>query len=176
MDGLDETLANLDGLLVLRNEVVVTGGEGLLQTLVDELGAHDGFQFQETAEDNHVEHLGDTHFLSLLGSSNLIDVDILTGGLMGNAIGVVDQQTTRLHRALKLVERLLVEDDGGVVFADDGGADALVADDDGNIGGAAALLRTIRGHPADFFIFHNARIGKDLTHGEDTLATKTGDD
>ena len=176
MDSLDKALADFDSLLILRNEVVVTSGQGFLKTLVDELGTDNGFQFEETAEDNHVENLGDTHFLSLLSGSNLVDVDIFAGGLAGDSVGVVNQQAARLHSILKLVERLLVEDDGSVVFADDGGADALVADDDGNVGGTTTLLRTIGGHPADFFIFHNARIGKDFAHREDTLATKTGDD
>ena len=176
MDSLDKSFTNLDGLFVLRNEVVVTGGQGFLKTFVDELGADDGFQLEETTEDDHVEHLGDAHFLSLLGGGNLVDVDVLTSGLVGDSVGVVNEQAARLDGVLELVERLLVEDDGGVVFADDGGADALVADDDGNIGGTTTLLRTIGGHPADFFIFHYARIGKDFTHGEDTLATKTGDD
>lgn len=176
LDGFDEALAELDSFLVLGNEVVVTLWEGFLKTLVDKFASNDGLQFQETTEDDHVEDLGDAHFLSLLGSGDLVDVDVLAGGLVSDAVGVVDQQAAGLHSLLELVERLLVEHDSGVVLADDGRADALVANDDGHVCGTATLLGAVRGHPADFFIFHNARIGKDLTHGEHALATETGDD
>ena len=83
-------------------------GQGVLKTFVDVLFVHDGFQFQEATKDNHVEHLADAEFLSFGGSGNLVDVDVFAGGLVGDAIGVVDKQTAGLHTVLKFVERLLV--------------------------------------------------------------------
>ena len=151
-------------------------GQRVLQTFVDVLLVDNGFQFEEATEDDHVEDLADAELLSFGGSGNLVDVDVLTGGFVGDAVGVVDEQTTGLDTVLELVEGLLVEDDGSVEGVDDGRADALVADDDGDVGGAAAHLGAVAGHPADLFILHYSGIGKNLTHGEDSLSTESGDD
>ena len=98
---------------------MVTSGERFLETFVDELAANDGFQLEETTEDNHVEHLSDTLLGSLLGSGNLVDVDVATSRLMSDTVGVVNKQAAGLYALLKLVERLLVENNSGVKFADD---------------------------------------------------------
>lgn len=151
-------------------------GQGVLQTFVDVLLVDNGFQFEEATEDDHVEDLADAELLGFGGSGDLVDVDVFAGGLVGDAVGVIDEVTTGLHSALKLVQRLLVEDDGSVELVDDGRADALVADDDGDVGGAATHLGAVAGHPADLFVLHNSGVGKDFTHREDALSTETGYD
>ena len=120
VDGFDETLADFDGFLVLGDEFPVTLGQGVLKTFVDVLFVHDRFQFQEATKDDHVEHLADAEFLSFCSGGNLVDVDVFAGGFMGDAIGVIDQQATRLHALLKLVKGLLVENDGSIDSVDDG--------------------------------------------------------
>lgn len=78
MVGGQKALADLHGLLVLGDEVMVTFRQRFFETLVEHFGGDQGFHLEETAEDNHVEQLGDTQFAGLVGSGHLIDVDALT--------------------------------------------------------------------------------------------------
>ena len=102
LDGFDDAFTNLDSFLVLGNEVPVALGQGVLQTFVDVLLVDDGFQLEEATEDHHVEDLADAELLGFGGSGDLVDVDVLTGGLVGDAVGVIDEVTAGLHAALKL--------------------------------------------------------------------------
>ena len=66
-------------------------GQGVFETFVDVLLVDDGFQLQEATEDDHVEDLADAELLGFGGSGDLVDVDVLAGGLVGDAVGVVDE-------------------------------------------------------------------------------------
>lgn len=160
----EDALADFHGLLVLGDEVVVAFGQGLLEALVEHFGGDKGFNLEETTENDHIEQLGDAELIGLVGGCHLVDVDVLAGGVMGNAVGVVDEEAARLHCRLELVHRLLVEDDGSVELVEVGGTDAFVAEDDGDVGGAAAHFRAVGRKPADLLVLHNAGVGQDLTH------------
>ena len=143
---------------------------------MDVLFVDDGFEFEEAAEDDHVEDFADAEFLCLGGGGDFVDVDVLASGFVSDAVGVVDEVAAGFDAVFEFVEGLLVEDDGGVELVDDGRADAFVADDDGDVGGAAAHFRAVAGHPADFFILHDSGVGEDFAHGEDALSSESGDD
>ena len=89
--------ADLDGLLIHRDEVVVTGREGLLESGCHVLHLHDGLHFQEGSEHDHVISLGVTQLGSLVCGIDLIDLDVGTGGMVGDAVGVVNEQTAGLY-------------------------------------------------------------------------------
>ena len=93
----DGVHADLDGLLVHRDEVVVTGRKRLLQSGCHVLHLHDGLNLQECSEHNHVVCLGVTQLGSLVSGIDLIDLDVGTGGMMGDAVGVVNEQTAGLY-------------------------------------------------------------------------------
>ena len=135
---LDVVHANLDGLHVQRDELVGTLRQGVTQTLFDVLVVDDGTHLQEGTQDDHVEHLAVAHIGGELCAFDAVDMDVLTGGLVGDAVGVIDEVATGLHFVLKLVERLLIQNDGSVESVEDGGAHALVADDDGHVGRTAS--------------------------------------
>ena len=116
----------------------MTGWEGLLESGCHVLHLHDGLHFQEGSEDDHVVGLGISQFGCLVGGIYLVDGDVGTGGVVGDAVGVIDEQSARFYAGLELVEGLLVEDDGGVELAQDGGADLLVAEDYAHVAGTAA--------------------------------------
>ena len=109
--------ADLDGLLVHRDEVVVTGREGLFQSGCHVLHLDDGLNLQECSEDDHVVGLGVAHLGGLVCGVDPVDLDVGTGRMVGDAVGVIDEQSAGLDARLELVEGLLVEDDGGVAVS-----------------------------------------------------------
>ncbi len=140
---LDVVHTDLDGLHVQRDELVGALRQAVTQTFFDILVVDDGAHLQESTQDDHVEHLAVAHVGGELCAFDAVDVDVLTGGLVGDAVGVVDEVATGLHLVLKLVERLLIQNDGSVESVEDGGAHALVADDDGHIGRTATHLGAV---------------------------------
>ena len=76
---LDDLHTLAHGLHVERNELVVALRERLEESLVQALGAHNGANLEQTAQNDHVEHLGVLHLGSLVRSINLIDRDVLAG-------------------------------------------------------------------------------------------------
>ena len=162
--GFQDALADFHSLLVLGDEVVVTFRQGFFQSLVQHFRGDKRFHGEESAQHDHVEQLGDTQLVSLVGGGHLIDVDVFAGGVVGDTVRVINQQTAGLHGRFELVHGLLVEDDSGVELVEVRGADALVAEDDGDVGRAATHFRTVGGKPADLFVLHNAGVSQDLTH------------
>lgn len=108
------------GLLVEGDEVVVTLGECLAEAFDNGFVGHEGTGLEECAEQEHVVSLGVAHLDSSLGGRDGDDADVGAGGLVVNAVGVVDECAAGFHLRLEFVERLLVEDDGCVILVDDG--------------------------------------------------------
>ena len=99
---LDVVHTDLDGLHVQRDELVGALRQAVTQTLFDILVVDDGANLQECTQDDHVEHLAVAHVGGELCAFDAVDVDVLTGGLVGDAVGVVDEVATGLHLVLKL--------------------------------------------------------------------------
>ena len=78
--------------------------QGLLQSFLNTLVADDGSHLQQTTEDNHVEHLTVLHLSSLVHRIDLIDGDVLTGGLVDDTKTIVDENATRFDLRLELLE------------------------------------------------------------------------
>ena len=96
--------ADLDGLHVERDELVGALRQGVAQTLFDVLVVDDGTELQESTQDDHVEHLAVTHVGGKLSTFDGVDVNVLTGGLVSDTVGVINQVATGFHFALELVE------------------------------------------------------------------------
>ena len=94
-------------------------GQGFLQSFDDVFQRNHWFDFEESAQYNHIECFGIVHLVGGIHSINAVNMDILTGRWINDAIAVVDEYTTRFHFAFKLLQRRLVEDNGCVVFAED---------------------------------------------------------
>ena len=101
---LDVVHTDLDGLHVQRDELVGALRQGVTQTLFDVLVVNDGTHLKESTQDDHVEHLAVAHVGGELSAFDAVDVDVLAGGLVGDAVRIVDEITTGLHLVLKLVE------------------------------------------------------------------------
>ena len=81
---------------------------------MNEFRLNQRFQFKETPEDDHVEYFGKAKFPGLISCGDGINVDILAHRDPGDAVGVVNQQSSWFYSFLEFVEGLLVEDDGCV--------------------------------------------------------------
>lgn len=160
---LDEFHAAADGGFVDGDEVVVTFRQHLAEGTDDVVDADDGAGMEQTAEDEHVEDFGVLHVGCGLHGVDVQASDVGARGRREDAVGVVDESAFGFYQWFELVERGLVEHDGGVVAVDDGRTDGLVADDDGDVGGAAALFGAVGGHPTHFLAFHDAGVGEDFT-------------
>ena len=124
----------------------------------------DGAHLEESAKDEHVEHLRIACTCSLFHGVNAIDIDVVALGWLNDGVSIVDDGAAWLHLWLELLQRGLVEHDGCVVGTDDRGADHLVTHNDSHIGSTATLFRAVGRHPTHVLVFHNAGIGKNLTH------------
>ena len=168
--------ASAQSLFVGGDEVVVACGQGFAQGLEYVLDLNYGVESEQGTEDYHVEALGVAHLCGYVHSIDFVDVDICAAGRDADAVAVVDEGAAGFDLRLELLQRGLVEDDGGVESADDGRADALVADDDGDVGGAATLFRSVGGHPRYFLTLHECAVSEDLAHREDALSAEAGYD
>ena len=102
------------GLFVEGDEVVMAFGQGFAERFHYGFGINYGAQSQQRAEQNHVVCFGVLH---LDGSIHCVyghHGDIGAGGQMVYTRGVVDQSAAGLNFAFKLIEALLVEDNGSV--------------------------------------------------------------
>ena len=97
-------------------------GQGLLQALDHVVKRHHGLDLQQAAQHNHVEGFAVVHLVGGIHGVDAVDLYILARGGMDDAVAVKNQYSARLHFALKLLERGLVQDDGGIVAAQDGPA------------------------------------------------------
>ena len=142
----EQRTAFLDGLLVERDELVMTLGERLLQALDDilhgELVRH---SLEQSTHDHHVVGFGIADLESGVHSVDGIDGDVVALGMVVDTVGVVDEDTAGLHLGAELIEALLVEGDDDVICVEHGGRDTLVAEDYSDVGCAAATsLSSIR--------------------------------
>ena len=94
--------ALLDSLFIHGDEVVMAFGKGFPQTFNDILQCHHGFDFQQSAQHNHVECLGVVHLVGCIHGINAVDVDVLACGWIDDAVSVVDKYAARLYFAFKL--------------------------------------------------------------------------
>ena len=74
---LDQLHSFSDGLLVLRNEVVVSFRKSLAESSDDAVDLDDRTDCKQTSEDNHVESLDEVHFCRCIHGVNPVDLDIL---------------------------------------------------------------------------------------------------
>ena len=112
----DDLHTTLDGLLVHRDEFVVTFGQCLLQTLDHTFDLNHRSNLENTAEDNHVECLLITHAERLLCSIHFVDLNIVALILEYDAVRIVNQDATFLNARFELIELRLVQYDHNVVF------------------------------------------------------------
>ena len=94
----------LEGLHIEGDQRVMALGKGLEEGLLHTLVAYDGSHLEQTTEHNHVEHLAVLHLGSLVHGVDLVDGDVLTGGLVDDTKAVVDENTTGLDLRLELFE------------------------------------------------------------------------
>ena len=99
-----------------------TLGQAVTQTLFDVLVVDDGTELQESTQDDHVEHLAVSHVRSELSALDGVNVNVLAGWLLGDAVGIIKEVAAGFHFVLELVERLLIEDNCGVESVEDGRA------------------------------------------------------
>ena len=152
---------------------MVTLWQCLVETLHHVFHGGDGAYLQETAENQHIEHLRVTRAGSLFHGIDTIDVDVIALRWLNDRMSIVDDSATGLHLWLELLQRRLIEHDGCIVGTDDWGADHFVTYDDSYVGSTTALFWTVCRHPTHFFAFHDASVGKNLAHREDALSSKT---
>ena len=150
--------------------------QGFLEAFEDVLHRDDGFHLQEGAQHHHIVGFRVAHLGRFFHRVDATDGDVSAFRVARDAIGVVQEQSARLDLFLKLVHRLLVEDDGRVETAQDGRADLVVAQHDAHVAGAAAHFRAVGGEPGDFLVLHDAAVGEDLAHREDALSSESGYD
>ncbi len=162
------------GFVVSAEEVVVTLGDNLAQGSINAFDGYDGLDSEERAQDNHVVAFGAFEVEGGFHSVDALDSDVGALRRVVNTVGVVDEGSTGLDARFKLVEALLVENNGGVVGVEDGRADRLVAKNDSDIGGTTTLFGTIGGHPCDLEVVDQSGIGQNFSHGEYSLTSETG--
>ena len=101
----DDLASGLDSLHVQRDEVVMTLGQCFLESFLHALVAHHGSHLQQSAQHNHVEHLGVLQLGSLVHGVNAIDGDVLTRRRIDDAVAVVDKNASGFDLRHELVER-----------------------------------------------------------------------
>jgi len=151
----------------------VAFGEGLFQSFDDAVEADHGYDFEQSAEHDHIEGLLHIEFVGGVHRVDAVNVDVGARDGFVDAVAIVYQYAAAFDFRFKLVHRRLIEDDGDVVFVEYGRADAFVADDDGYVSRAAALFRSVGWHPRYFLILHQSRISQYLAHRQDALTPES---
>ena len=128
---------------------------------------------EQAAQHHHVEHLDHAQGGGGIHRIDAVNIDVLARGRSADAVTVVDERSAGLDLGLELLQRRLVQHDGGIVTAQYGGRYGGVADDYRHVGGAAALLRAVGRHPCNFLVFHQSGVSQNFTHGEDALSSET---
>ena len=91
-------------LHVKRNEAMMTFGQRLEQGAVQTFGAHHGADLEQTAEHYHVKNLGVLHVGCFVHGVYAVDVDVLAGGWIDDAVAVVDKDAAGFNLRLKLLQ------------------------------------------------------------------------
>ena len=133
----------------------------------------DRTDLQKTSQHDHIESLDEVHLSRGIHSVDPIDLDVLPCRRLVDSIAVVDDDSTRLHLRLELLQRRLVQNNRDVVAGKNRRGNRIIADNHGHIGGTSTLLRTVCRHPGDFLAFHQTGISQNLSHREDTLSSES---
>ena len=97
----------------------MTLGEGLAEGGEDAIDLHYRMDLEQTAKDYHVESLDEVHLSGCVHGIYPVDVDVLPSRRLADSVPVVDDGSSRLYLRLELLQRGLVENDGGIVAGKD---------------------------------------------------------
>ena len=95
-------------------------GERFFEGFHNTLDTDNGVDFEETSEHHHIEGFHELHLCRGVHGIETEVVDILALRFLNDAKAIVDDSSSYLHFGLELVQRGLIEQDGGVVLAQNG--------------------------------------------------------